>query len=99
MEMYIEIVEKANIGWNRDQLEFITTEDVTKEKVIKRRMNFFFSGSFGLTCLKYLKNKKERRTYVSTMSYEEEEEEEDNDELVSQFDFISKKRINFILNF
>ncbi|CAB4418309.1 unnamed protein product [Rhizophagus irregularis] len=32
MQMYVEIVEKANVGWNRDQLDDIAIEDETKEK-------------------------------------------------------------------
>lgn len=39
--MYVEIVEKANVGWNRDQLDDIAIEDETKEKVIKKDEGFF----------------------------------------------------------
>lgn len=39
--MYVEIVEKANVGWNRDQLDDISIEDVAKEKVIKKDEGFF----------------------------------------------------------
>ncbi|GBB96938.1 hypothetical protein RclHR1_02880004 [Rhizophagus clarus] len=32
MQMYVEIVEKANIGWNRDQLDDTTSEEIDIDK-------------------------------------------------------------------